>query len=180
MLERLLIYRLLILNICGLPLVAWAWSTGSIQKVILSDQTYICHLIVALFLIGLASLFLRAAKISKILDLIKSGKATALADDKVRAKSAHIDDISAYLVRLGLIGTVIGFAMALDVKDFGAIGTASGALQLIKIFLGGMTVAVNTTIVGAILSLWLDINARFLTTATECALYDARSAGEPA
>jgi hypothetical protein len=93
---------------------------------------------------------------------------------------AHIDDISAYLVRLGLIGTVICFAMALDIKDFGAIGTPSGALDLIRTFLSGMTVAVNTTIVGAILSLWLDINARFLTTATECALYDARSAGDSA
>lgn len=181
MLERLLVYRLLVLNATAIPVLFWGWSTGAIQRTVLTDTTYICHLIVALFLVGLISLFIRAAKISKILDLIKSGRVPALSDDKIRAKAAHIDDISAYLVRLGLIGTIVGFAMALDVKDFGGIGTAAGAMELIKTFLAGMTIAVNTTIVGAILSLWLDINARFLTTATECALSDARdSAGAPA
>ncbi len=99
-------------------------------------------------------------------------------DEKIRAKAEHVDDISAYLVRLGLIGTVIGFFMALDIKDVGSITSASGVLNLITEFLSGMKVAVQTTIVGAILSLWLDLNARFLKTATECALFDARGTFE--
>lgn len=178
MLNKLLVYRLLILNIGGLPLVAWAWITGAIQRIILTDTSYISHLIVCVFLVGLVSIFIRAGKISAILDDIKAGRMPALSDDKIRAKSEHIDDISAYLVRLGLIGTVIGFAMALDIKNIGSISTASGVLTLITGFIAGMKVAVHTTIVGAILSLWLDLNLRFLKTATECALVDARSGGE--
>jgi len=178
MLDKLLVYRLLILNICGLPLIAKAWYGGVIDKIVLSDSTYISHLIVVVFLVGLASVFIRAGKISAILDDIKNGRAAALPDEKIRAKAEHIDDISAYLVRLGLIGTVVGFAMALDIKDVGSITSASGVLNLIAGFLSGMKVAVHTTIVGAVLSLWLDLNARFLKTATECALFDARDTFE--
>jgi MotA/TolQ/ExbB proton channel family len=176
MLERLLVFRLFILNVCGIPLVFFAWSAGLIDKVVLSDTTYISHGIVVLFAIGLVSLFSRAFKISKILDAIKKGEAPHLSDDKIRAKAEHIDDISAYLVRLGLIGTVVGFGMALDLKDIGSLTTAAGAMNTITTLLGGMKVAINTTITGAILSLWLDMNARFLKTATECALFDARIA----
>lgn len=174
MLKKLLIYRLLVLNICGLPLVAMAYSAGMINKIVLSDTTFISHLIVLTFLVGLVSIFIRAGKISAILDGIKSGKPQTLSDDKIRAKAEHIDDISTYLVRLGLIGTVVGFGLALDIKDIGSLTTASGAMSTITTLLGGMKVAINTTITGAILSLWLDLNVRFLKTATECALFDAR------
>ncbi len=53
MLDKLLVYRLLILNICGIPLIAKAWYSGYIDKIVLSDSTYISHLIVVVFLIGM-------------------------------------------------------------------------------------------------------------------------------
>ncbi|MFQ5913134.1 MAG: hypothetical protein ACE5JS_08125, partial [Nitrospinota bacterium] len=66
----------------------------------------------------------------------------------------------------GLIGTVIGFIMALSgvsaeaAADIGKVGPMVGTL------ISGMGVALYTTLVGGIFNLWLGVNFQILRTGT--------------
>ena len=67
---------------------------------------------------------------------------------------------------LGLIGTVVGFIIALSgvrpevVSDVGAIG------PMVSTLIGGMSVALYTTLVGSLLNVWLMVNVRLLEGGT--------------
>jgi hypothetical protein len=69
-------------------------------------------------------------------------------------------------VLLGLIGTVVGFIIALSgvrpevVSDVGAIG------PMVSTLISGMSVALYTTLVGSLLNVWLMINVRLLEGGT--------------
>lgn len=93
------------------------------------------------------------------------------------------------LVFLGLIGTVIGFVIALSGVDPSSAGDANKAGAMVATLIEGMSVALNTTLVGSILYVWLIVNHRILATGTvnlltaamalpAPALQDARQAAE--
>jgi biopolymer transport protein ExbB/TolQ len=69
-------------------------------------------------------------------------------------------------VLLGLIGTVVGYIIALSgvrpevVSDVGAIG------PMVSTLIGGMSVALYTTLVGSLLNVWLMVNVRLLEGGT--------------
>ena len=80
------------------------------------------------------------------------------------------------IVLLGLVGTVVGFIIALgqvnaaNASDVNAIGGIVGTL------IEGMGVALYTTLVGSVLNLWLAANYQLLATGTAnlaAALIDA-------
>ena len=66
------------------------------------------------------------------------------------------------LVVLGLIGTFVGFAIAVQGINQDAIGTAEKASDMIATLAFGLGIAIYTTITGAILGLWLDSNRRLI------------------
>ena len=70
------------------------------------------------------------------------------------------------LVLLGLIGTVIGFVIALSGVDPAAAGDVKSISPMVSELLAGMAVALYTTLAGAVLNLWLMINHRLLAGAT--------------
>ena len=70
------------------------------------------------------------------------------------------------LIFLGLIGTVIGFIIALSAVDPNAASDAENVAGVIATLIDGMSVALNTTLVGATLYLWLTVNYRILTSGT--------------
>ena len=70
------------------------------------------------------------------------------------------------LIFLGLIGTVIGFIIALSAVDPNAASDAENVAGVIATLIDGMSVAHNTTLVGATLYLWLTVNYRILTSGT--------------
>ena len=78
-----------------------------------------------------------------------------------------IRHIANSLVLLGLIGTVIGFIVALSGvragrrrRDVAAIG------PMISTLIDGMAIALYTTLVGSLLHLWLMVNVRLLEGGT--------------
>ena len=85
--------------------------------------------------------------------------------DKDIAKTEWLASVSEWLVALGLLGTVVGFSMALAGVDQGALSTANGAQSAVTALMQGMRVALNTTLLGAALALWHEVNVRMLKTA---------------
>jgi hypothetical protein len=85
---------------------------------------------------------------------------------RLAGRLAPIRHIANSLVLLGLIGTVIGFIIALsgvqleNVSDVSSIGPTVAAL------IQGMSVALYTTLVGSVLHVWLMINVRLLEGGT--------------
>jgi hypothetical protein len=70
------------------------------------------------------------------------------------------------LVFLGLIGTVVGFIIALSGVDPGASGDVERIAPMVATLVEGMSVALYTTLAGGVLHLWLMINHRMLATGT--------------
>lgn len=180
MLSNLLVYRMIIVNCSAVALLAWATVQGYVETVVFGDTSRITYAIIALFLIGMWSIVIRSWKVSKAFNAVKRGEYNNISPVKFIAKGDHIDDISMWLVTLGLIGTVVGFIMAIGALDTGALSTAQGVQQSISQMMGGMKVAIYTTLVGSVLGLWLDVNRRILKTATICMIDDNEEAGIPA
>jgi MotA/TolQ/ExbB proton channel family len=100
----------------------------------------------------------------------RAGDTRAILASSLRLKLASritpIRHVANSLVLLGLIGTVVGFIIALSgvrpevVSDVGAIGPMVSAL------INGMSVALYTTLVGSLLNVWLMINVRLLESGT--------------
>lgn len=79
---------------------------------------------------------------------------------------AIVGQIANALVFLGLIGTVIGFIIALSGVDPAAATDAARVAPMISKLIQGMAVALNTTLEGAVLYIWLLIDYRLLASAT--------------
>ena len=67
------------------------------------------------------------------------------------------------LVFLGLIGTVIGFIIGLSGIDAAATSDVDKIAPMITELINGMSVALYTTLLGAVLNIWLNINLRILS-----------------
>jgi hypothetical protein len=71
-----------------------------------------------------------------------------------------------WLATIGLLGTVIGFSIALSGIGDATVSNASGIKSMVGNMLGGMRIAINTTIVGVVLGMWTEVNVRMLLTAS--------------
>lgn len=176
MLDNLLIYRLAIFNLCGAAIAFWGYERGLIAPLFDQDATRLTYIIVALFLLGMVSVFQRGMKLSRHLNRLKAAdrlpdrmKFNKLRDGfnatKFGAKTAHIDDMGKWLVLLGLLGTVLGFRWSLSGVDVNSFSSASGTQDSLVVMLGGVFIAQGTTIVSIVTALWLDVNRRMLATA---------------
>ncbi len=85
---------------------------------------------------------------------------------KFTDRIAGVRHIANALIFLGLIGTVIGFIIALSGVDPGAATEVENVAAMISILINGMSVALHTTLVGAVLYIWLIVNYRILVTGT--------------
>jgi hypothetical protein len=164
--KNLLLYRLTILDTCAAALAVWAYAHGLITPIFTSDASYLSFAIIGLFVVAKVSLYWRASKVSQALNFSQadcySNEWMQRKAAKMAAKNEHINDIADWLQILGLLGTVIGFYIAITGLN---LDDTSGVVS-------GLQTAIGTTIVGGFLSLWLKANFRMLDTATSCHLED--------
>ena len=85
---------------------------------------------------------------------------------KLGARIGSIRHIANSLVFLGLIGTVIGFIIALSGINPEAAADVEAIGPMVSTLISGMSVALYTTLVGAILNVWLMLNYRLLESGT--------------
>ncbi len=188
--QYLLLLRFVIVNMVGVALFAAAYLHGFVAMVIAADQTKLSLVIFATFLAGFALCAWKAVQTSRELNQIKdfhpllpSRAATYLA--QIRGRNADSRSMSAAALRLklstrigtirhfanslvflGLIGTVIGFIIALSGIDPQNAGDIEAISPMIATLIDGMSVALYTTLVGAVFNLWLMVNYHIVATGT--------------
>ncbi len=187
-LKYLLLMRFTLLNLTGFGVLGVAYLHGLIELVLVSDQT---HLSATIFVVFMAGFVLCAQKVwqtSRDLNLIRdldplkpSRARTYLAQlrghavdsrtllaSTLRLKLSHrigiIRHFANSLVILGLIGTVIGFIIALSGVDPENASDIKAVTPMISTLVAGMSTALYTTLVGAVLNVWLMTNYHMLTT----------------
>ena len=180
MLTSLLIYRFVLANMLGVALcMALAWS-GHLVPVFAADQSRVTFAISGLFLVGLAWTLKEAVCVSRGLNRSKAQgyRPASVADaEKAMLKVEWLESVPEWLVGLGLLGTVIGFSVALSGIDQDSVMQATGAQNAVAALMSGMRVALNTTLLGAALAIWHQVNLRMLKTAMGCYWIDRVRAG---
>jgi biopolymer transport protein ExbB/TolQ len=97
---------------------------------------------------------------------------------RLQSGIGSIRHIGNSLVFLGLLGTVIGFIMALSGVDAQAAGDVESIAPMVTTLIDGMSVALYTTLVGAVLNIWLMVNYRLLEGGTVTLLTTIVELGE--
>ena len=85
---------------------------------------------------------------------------------KLTDRIVGVRHIANSLIFLGLIGTVIGFIIAMSGVDPEAATQVDNISAMVSTLIDGMSVAMYTTLVGAVLYVWLNIGYRILVTGT--------------
>jgi len=189
-LKYLLLLRFGLVNLIAFALLGAAWAQGLVAKVINADVTNMVVLICVVFLIGLILAGYRLWKVSKQLNAAynyNANESSRAADflSKTKGKNAssranltqalklklfsriiHIRYIANSLTILGLIGTVLGFIIALSGVDPDVASNPSAISPMVAQLIEGMSVALYTTLVGSILSVWLGLIYQMLATGT--------------
>jgi hypothetical protein len=191
-----LLYKWLVINSFAALLVYIAWLRDWIDLVVESDASYLSIVIGLVFVVFWLTSSFHILTINREIGLFASGAKTGVGANyflRLRRKGANFDGVKieqgllastlrarmfmpiqivAYvanvLILLGLIGTVVGFVIAVNgLGDSIAGGTNIERVQgVLGQIVNGMGVALFTTLVGAVLGgLWLQIHYQMLMRA---------------
>ncbi len=198
----LLFVRFLLVNIVATALVVAAFLQGWLDGLIYGHLRELSALIVLVFLYGLCLCGFRVWRHSADLDAVlaaapdpeswagrylaqlqgaeSEGRATMAAALRLRLtdRIVGIRDIANALIFLGLVGTVIGFIVALSGVDPKAAGDVENVSSMVATLINGMSVALHTTLTGAVLYIWLTLNYRILVSGTVDLIAGAMELGE--
>lgn len=187
--RHVLMLRFAVINLVAVALLGAAWLKGWVGLVVAGDRTQLVAVIAVVFLAGLfesgRKLFLTSSELNQVSEPTRAGTWVADYLAAVRGKDGHgrsiagsslklklssriapIRHIANSLVFLGLIGTVIGFIIALSGVDPNSVADVNAIGPMVSTLIGGMSVALYTTLVGAILNIWLMLNYRLLESGT--------------
>ena len=186
--KYLLILRYSLINLVGLVFLFVLITQGFVARAIKADITNMVIVILTLFAVGfifaayrtfwlsrelnysflknlpnksLAKNFLQS---SKKLDASSRNNLAASLRIKLSSKISYIKFIANTLVILGLIGTVIGFIIALSGVDGSVSSNPEEVSKMVSTLIQGMSVALYTTLVGSICSVWLNICYQIMST----------------
>jgi biopolymer transport protein ExbB/TolQ len=198
----LLLLRFLVINLVATALFCAAWLKGWVGLILAGDSTHQVVLIAAVFAYGLArcagKIFTTSAELNQIgerpfagsshgqryLGSIRGQDAQSRAISasalkmRLHSRIGSVRHIANSLVFLGLLGTVIGFIMALAGVDPQAAGEVEAIAPMVTTLIDGMSVALYTTLVGAVLNIWLMVNYRLLESGTVALLATIVDLGE--
>ena len=192
MYRYLLLFRFALLNAACFGLLGAAWLEGWLDAMLESSARLMCLGIFTTFLVGLALCAAKIVRTSLELNQVRDGRPApgsraaghlarlegrpsggsdgrpSAAADLLRYRMANhvsiVGHIANTLVFLGLIGTVIGFIVALAGVDPEMSGSVHQVAPMVSSLIEGMGIALYTTLVGAVLHVWLIVNHRMLAT----------------
>lgn len=188
--SHLLALRFALFNVAAFAMLGAAWTQGLVSKVLAADDTGLSFGIFIVFIAGLAICAHRiwhvsieleqtqaprpaaASRAARYLEDVgdrDSGSRSISASRLKLVLSSHIavvQHIANSLVMLGLVGTVVGFIIALSGVDPQLAGNVDSIAPMVAELIHGMSVALYTTLVGAVLHLWLKVNYLILSGGT--------------
>tara|TARA_Y100000589_G_scaffold326312_1_gene365842 strand:+ start:562 stop:1179 length:618 start_codon:yes stop_codon:yes gene_type:complete len=186
--KYLLILRYSLINLVGLVFLFVLITQGYVSKAIKADITNMVIVILALFSVGFILAAYRTFWLSRELNysFLKTLPPNSIAKDflqnskkldassrnnlaaslriKLSSKINYIKFMANTLVILGLIGTVIGFIIALSGVDGSVSSNPEEVSKMVSTLIQGMSVALYTTLVGSICSVWLNICYQIMST----------------
>ncbi len=190
--RHVLLLRFILVNFIGAALLAAAAVQGWVGLVTSNDPTRLTLVICAVFVFGLVLSAGKIVQTSRALvqarrfdpaapagDFVgryvgavreRTVNSRAISADALRqqygSRIAVVRHIANSLVFLGLIGTVIGFIIALSGVQPETVTEVDNVAPMVSMLIQGMSVALYTTLAGAVFSLWLMVNYRLLATGT--------------
>lgn len=186
----LLLVRYMLINVISASILFAFYIQGWLDAIFVKTTREFVLLIFSVFIYGLLICSFKIWQTCMELNDIRSGNpkpdsragkyfATIYSHDResrsvgatvLRAKLTNritiVRHIANALVLLGLIGTVVGFIIALSSVDPSASADSDTIAPVIARLISGMSVALYTTLVGSVLHIWLIVNHRVLTTGT--------------
>ena len=186
----LLLLRFVLINVMGFALLGAAYVQGLVDMVLAADQTYLSALIFVVFLGGLGICALKIWQNSRELNHVRafdplhasraadylsglrgrSGTSRGILASTLRLKLTHriaiVRHVAGSLVMLGLIGTVLGFIIALSGVEPEQASNVKAITPMISTLIAGMSTALYTTLVGSVLNVWLMVNYHILAGGT--------------
>ena len=186
--KYLLILRYSLINLVGLVFLFVLITQGYVSKAIKADITNMVIVILALFSVGFILAAYRTFWLSRELNysFLKVLPPNSMAKDflqnskkldassrnnlaaslriKLGSKINYIKFMANTVVILGLIGTVIGFIIALSGVDGSVSSNPEEVSKMVSTLIQGMSVALYTTLVGSICSVWLNICYQIMST----------------
>ncbi len=194
--RHLLALRFALLNVVAFGLTAATWLQGWLDGALEGDTFWLSSVIVAVFLYGLGLCALDVRAVGRALDdarrgTIRAGTRAAEYLDAIEGRAADSRSVQAGLLRLrlghdiavvrhlantlvllGLVGTVIGFIVALSGVKPDLTASVDNVAPMVSTLINGMSIALYTTLIGAVLHVWLMTCYRMLSSAS-LQLYDA-------
>ena len=195
--RSLLLLRYTLLNVIAFALLGVAWSQGYVHKVVNADQTYLSVVIFFVFIIGLVLCTQKLLQTNREIDALKTpeglkstaishlmvqGKHESVISGSMRLRLSHrisvIRHLGNTLVLLGLIGTVLGFIIALSGVDPETASDVNSIAPMVSTLIQGMSTALYTTLIGSIFNVWLMANFQMLSSGTVQLVSDIQEAVE--
>ncbi len=188
--RHLLVLRFTLLNIVAGGLLAAVYLQGWLDDALRGYTAWLTLSICAVFVFGLALCARRIwrtnVELNAVANIEPSGRSRAgiylagitgrsaesrsinanLLHNRLRNPIAVVRQTADSLVFLGLVGTVIGFIVALSGVDPQTSAQVDEVASMVATLVAGMSIALYTTLVGAVLHVWLMVNHRLLATGT--------------
>jgi hypothetical protein len=128
--------RCIVLQAIGGAGIAGLWTAGIAGKPFEGDNAFLCWLIVGMGALGIVCAF--------------------------RRRWNDVQWLATHVVRIGLLGTVVGLIIAFAAAKSGASADANEIKPMISAVVAGMYVSLYATLLGIATNLWLKINLRLL------------------
>jgi MotA/TolQ/ExbB proton channel family len=188
--RHLLFFRFILLNGTIAAFLTAAVLQGWLDRMMATDVFHIIKLIGLVFVLGFYQCATRIVQLTHELNALNGGPPAAgtraaeylrsvrmLSPQsrgmfastlklKLGTRLGHVRYIANCLVMLGLVGTVVGFIVALTGVDPHAVTESSAVGPMVSTLLLGMGMAMYKTLAGIVLNLWLTVNYRLLEHGT--------------
>ncbi len=128
--------RFVVLQAIGAAGIVGLWVAGIADKPFTGDNGFLCWLIAAIGALGILCVFLQRWR--------------------------DVDWLATHVVRIGLLGTVVGLIVAFSAARAGGSADPDAIQPMIASVIDGMYVALYATLLGIATNLWLKINLRLL------------------